>query len=494
MLTVPEISKVQDKGYIGGRYFGSHALKIWLHYIMGNTCYGLESYIVMSDSEDSTVTYMAVSSPFGGLSDIGSPGVDGPPVMPEDPYAYVVATFQTPPSPDYVPSPEYPPLPEFVPESYFPESDHEEDPEEDDDEDPEEYPSDYPTDRDDDDEEEEEPLRDETGDEEEDEDNKEEDEDNEEEEEEHLVLVDSVPPPVHRVTARISIRPQTPISLPSDTKIPSPPLPVSPPPPASPTYPLGYQAAMIRLRAKAPSNSHSLPLPLPIILSRTRSDAPPSGTPHILPIPLPNSSLSLLLPSTNHGADRPKVCLPPRKRLCFAFGPRYEVEESSSVLATRPTRGFKAAYGFIDTLYREIRRYPEKEVGYGITDTWGEMLKDMLGAPATDETELGRRMTNFVTTVRQDTYEIYVRLGEAQDERSLMSGRLNLLQRDRRTHAHTALLMKREARLSCGSTTVRDYSLVSSRSHSAGISCGDTKTDEYTADISDSTIGTVGTR
>ncbi|GKA04535.1 hypothetical protein Tco_0683655 [Tanacetum coccineum] len=30
---------------------------------------------VMSDYEDSTVTYTAVSSPFGGLSDIGSPGV-----------------------------------------------------------------------------------------------------------------------------------------------------------------------------------------------------------------------------------------------------------------------------------------------------------------------------------------------------------------------------------------------------------------------------------
>ncbi|GKF31324.1 hypothetical protein Tco_0101122, partial [Tanacetum coccineum] len=46
---------------------------------------------VMSDSEDSTVTYTAVSSPFGGLSDIGSLGVDGPPVMLEDPYAYVIA-------------------------------------------------------------------------------------------------------------------------------------------------------------------------------------------------------------------------------------------------------------------------------------------------------------------------------------------------------------------------------------------------------------------
>ncbi|GJW98293.1 hypothetical protein Tco_0180101 [Tanacetum coccineum] len=76
----------------------------------------LDADTVMSDSEDSTVTYTAVSSPFGGLSDIGSPGVDGPPVMPEDPYAYVVAAFQAPPSPDYVSGPEYPPSPDFVPE------------------------------------------------------------------------------------------------------------------------------------------------------------------------------------------------------------------------------------------------------------------------------------------------------------------------------------------------------------------------------------------
>ncbi|GKC44745.1 hypothetical protein Tco_1062467, partial [Tanacetum coccineum] len=120
---------------------------------------------VMSDYEDPTVTYTTVSSLFGGLSDIGSPGVDGPPVMPEDPYAYMVAAFQAPPSPDYVSVPEYPPLPEFVLEpvylefmppkdevlpvgeqpllaaasptadspGYVPESDLEEDPEEDDD-------------------------------------------------------------------------------------------------------------------------------------------------------------------------------------------------------------------------------------------------------------------------------------------------------------------------------------------------------------------------
>ncbi|GJW13421.1 hypothetical protein Tco_0017554 [Tanacetum coccineum] len=118
----------------------------------------------------------------------------------------------------------------------------------------------------------------------------------------------------------------------------------------------------------------------------------------------------------------------------------------------------------------------------------------MPGAPATDETELGRRMTNFVTTLRQDTYEIYVRLGEAQDERSLMSSRLNLLQRDRCAHAHTALLIEREARLSRGSTTVRDCSLASSRLRSTNTACRDTETDEYTPNTGDSSPELVGTR
>ncbi|GJU04258.1 hypothetical protein Tco_1114596 [Tanacetum coccineum] len=178
-----------------------------------------------TNSEDSIVTYMAVSSPFEGLSDIGSPRVDGLPMMPEDPYAYMVAVFQASLSPDYVPGPEEPehaPLsPEFVPESVYPEfmpleddviPDKEQplpaavlptanslgyipdfDPEEDDDEDPEEDPVDYPTDRND----EEEPFGDEPDDE---------DEDDEEEEEEHLAPADSIPPPpVHRTTARISI-------------------------------------------------------------------------------------------------------------------------------------------------------------------------------------------------------------------------------------------------------------------------------------------------
>ncbi|GKF01340.1 putative reverse transcriptase domain-containing protein, partial [Tanacetum coccineum] len=110
-------------------------------------------------------------------------------------------------------------------------------------------PADYPADRDDDDD---------------DDDDEDKDED---EEEEHPTPADSVPP-VHRMTARISIRDEPSISLPPREEverllalttpppspltplssplphIPSPPFPASPP--ASPIRLLGYRAAMIR--------------------------------------------------------------------------------------------------------------------------------------------------------------------------------------------------------------------------------------------------------
>nr|GEV22408.1 hypothetical protein [Tanacetum cinerariifolium] len=299
----------------------------------------------MSDSEDSTVTYKEVSSPFEGLSDIGSPGVEGPPMMLEDPYAYVVATFQAPPLPDYVPGPKEPEqapyLPEFVPELVYPnfvpledeillaeeqplpavdsptadspgyitESDPEED-----DKDPEEDPAGYPTDRDDDD-------------------------DDDEEDEELLAIPSPLPSPLSPLSSRLP-------------QIPSPPLPILPHLPlsspslhASPTYPLGYREAI--------STSHPPP---PIILPHTRasvamlrvaapstyilasrSETPPSGTPPFLPIPLPTSSPPpLLLPSMSRREDVPKVTLPPRKRLCIALGSRFEVGESSSASTARP--------------------------------------------------------------------------------------------------------------------------------------------------------------
>ncbi|GKD30110.1 hypothetical protein Tco_1240888 [Tanacetum coccineum] len=123
----------------------------------------------------------------------------------------------------------------------------------------------------------------------------------------------------------------------------------------------------------------------------------------------------------------------------FAFILMNESRQTQGYLTPRkrfrPPGGFRVDYGFVATMGREIMRDLERDVGYWITDTWDEILVDMPGAPATDETELGRRMTNFVTTFRQDTDEIYVRLDDEQTERQLMAGRLNMLYRDRRAHA-----------------------------------------------------------
>ncbi|GJU21892.1 hypothetical protein Tco_1155234 [Tanacetum coccineum] len=341
------------------------------------------------------ITYTEISSTFEELSDIGSPGVV--------------------PSPDYIPGPEEPQSPpplDCVPElspDYVLESDPEADPKEDDDEDPEEDPvaADGGDDRDDEDEPSEEDEDDDVDIE----------ADEDEEEEEHPAPADSVvvalpatdqapsaeetepfetdesaatppPHPAYRVTARISIPAPVPTPVWSDAEvarllaistppssplspwssplpqIPSPSLPLSPPspvlsptPPPSPICLLGYQAAMIRLRAEAASTSHSLPLPPPFILSPTRSDAPSSGIPPPLPISVPTSSPPLLLPSASRREDRLEVTLPPRKMLA--------------------------------TMDREIRRDPQREVGYGITDSWDEIVETLQGVLVSTDTELG---------------------------------------------------------------------------------------------------------
>ncbi|GKE37992.1 hypothetical protein Tco_1461397 [Tanacetum coccineum] len=249
----------------------------------------------MSDSDDSTITYTEVSSPFEGLSDMGSPGVVGPEYdglswMLDDPYVQVV--LHTPPSPNYVPDPEelgqaspsldfvlehaylefmpiedevFPveeqPLPATVSPTtdspgYIPKSDPEEEPKEDD-EDHEEDPVDYLANEGND------------GDDEDGSSDDGEDEDvdieGDEEEEEHpapadstaiaLLAVDHAPsaeetepfetdksvttPPPHlayRVTARISIRPQSSIKLPSREEVER--LLALPSPPPSPLSPL----------------------------------------------------------------------------------------------------------------------------------------------------------------------------------------------------------------------------------------------------------------
>nr|GEY93009.1 hypothetical protein [Tanacetum cinerariifolium] len=164
-------------------------------------------------------------------------------------------------------------------------------------------------------------------------------------------------------------------------------------PPPSPIRSLGYRAAMIQLRAEAASTS-----------------SPP-----------------LQLPSASRREDRPEVTLAPQKRLAG---------------------GLRADYGFVATMDREIMRVPEREVGYGITDSWDEIVETLQGAPVSTNTELGGYMREFEMRVRQDTDEIYMRLDDEQTERQLLAGRLNMLFRDRRAHAYTRHLMETEARMS----------------------------------------------
>nr|GEW41499.1 hypothetical protein [Tanacetum cinerariifolium] len=404
-----EINEVQDKGYIGGRYFGD---------------------FVILDSEHSTVTYTSISNDYDEPSDVGSLrvvvcGYDGLPMHP--------------PSPDYVPGPEYPPSSVYVP--YVPEPAYPEFmlPEDDvflAEEKPlpaavsptADSPANYLTDRDD--EEEKESSRDNA--------------DDEEEDDTHEAL-----------------RPQPPIAASTEALIAAAavtlPLPSPPPLPR-------YRAAMIQLRADSSSTSHPLPLPPPIELPRTRasmvtmravapftyilapqsgilpsgtppSGTPPSGTPPLLPIQLPTSSPPLLLPSTDCRADVPEVTLPPRKRLCIDLGPIYEIGECSSTPTARPTEGFRADCSFVGTLDVKIRRDPNREIGYGITNVWEDPDEITEEIPATDVAEFAKLMESEARASHEAWCSLWMLV-------------IRNVLRNRRSHARTARLIESEARAS----------------------------------------------
>ncbi|GJT09673.1 hypothetical protein Tco_0856715 [Tanacetum coccineum] len=311
----------------------------------------LQIGIKSQDSEHFTVTYTSVSILVEDDSDIGSPGINGPPIMPEDPYAYIMAAYQVPPSLDYIPGPEVPPSPDYIPSpeepqglrilpaeeqplpaaasptadspGYVPESDPEEEPEEDD-EDPEEDPTDYPADREDDDD-----------------DDEDEDED-EEEEEEHPSPADSVLL-VHRMTARISIRDEPSISLPPREEV----------------------ERLLALTTPPPSPLTPLSSPLPHIPSPPLPASPPPNSPTHIEIP--------------------ESCLPLRKRVRFASPtPSHEVGESSAAGAARQDGPAIARedpysvargdlYGFVDMVDVAPGHPMSRELDYGITDTWDDM-------------------------------------------------------------------------------------------------------------------------
>nr|GEX37018.1 reverse transcriptase domain-containing protein [Tanacetum cinerariifolium] len=126
-----------------------------------------------------------------------------------------------------------------------------------------------------------------------------------------------------------------------------------------------------------------------------------------------------------------KSCLPLWKRLRFAsLTPSQEVGESSTASAARQNEPAIAMddpyslvreelYGFFDRVDVATELPMSKELGYGITDIWDEL----------------------------ETTIMYSMMEEAQDDRSQLRGRVNLLYRDRSVHRHLAVMVEREARM-----------------------------------------------
>ncbi|GJU84903.1 hypothetical protein Tco_1292449 [Tanacetum coccineum] len=388
---------------------------------------------VYTDSEPGRVFWGADEE----LSDGGSPrvivyGYDGLPMQPVAPPSLdYVPGPEHPPSPDYVPGPEHPPSPvevPYVPEPEYPEylvpSDAEapledqplpadasptalspgyvadSDPDEDPEEDPEEDHADYPADGGDGDDE---PSDDDDDDDDTDDEDEEpfEDEDDDEEEEEHLApadssaipIVDPVPsagdteafktdetaptpvPSPRRHMARMFVRPQIPILLPSEAEVERLlALPIPPPSPLSPwSSPLPHISSP---PLPPPPSSLHLPPPVPTSLSLPSSPIPP--LPASLSIP----------PPVDRREDTPEVGLPPRKRLCMTTPTsRNEVGESLTA-APRPTR--------------------VKEVGYGIRDVWVDPTEAVEEVAPTILEGVNARVTELAAVQEQDTQDIYV--------------------------------------------------------------------------------------
>nr|GEV00790.1 putative reverse transcriptase domain-containing protein [Tanacetum cinerariifolium] len=193
-----------------------------------------------------------------------------------------------------------------------------------------------------------------------------------------------------RHTARMSVRPQTPILLP-------------------------YGAEVERLLA------------LPTL---------PSSLLTSLSSPLPPLPASLSIPPpVDHREDTSEAELPPHKRLCLTtLTSRYEVGESSTA-TPRPTRGHRADYGFISTIDAEIRRQRAEEVGYSIRNVWVDPAEAVEEDAQNRQTQLSQRVDILVED-KQFHYET-ARLLDQEDlgQLSAALGQIHALHTRDRTHA-----------------------------------------------------------
>ncbi|GJS65572.1 hypothetical protein Tco_0680136 [Tanacetum coccineum] len=401
--------------------------------------------------------------------------------------------------PDYMPKPIYPdyiPLEdehEFLAEEqplphidsptaetpgYVTKSDPEEDLEEYQDDETEDGPVDYPMDGEDD-------GDDDDGDSSGDDADGEDEDDEDEDEDEHLAPADSaivvpvdehvfppegtepvIPPPSTDITigARITVWPQTSISLPPEAEVerllamttpsPSPPISLSPPsarerlvrsmaPPAHSSPPSAHLSPLLP-SSGSPTQIQTLRIASTQALIDVVTAALPSP-------PLPPLPPSLYIPPpVDHRDDIPESEQPPRKRLYLStLGSRYEVGESSTA---RPTRGRGIDYGFVSTVDAEERRQGIRDVGYGIRDTWVDPAEAVPEIAPMTVGEVNTRVTELAELHEHDTQDLYALLEDAQDSRSRISQRVDmdsqrvdLLMGDRMTLQETVWMVEEEA-------------------------------------------------
>ncbi|GKE90963.1 hypothetical protein Tco_1572058, partial [Tanacetum coccineum] len=158
------------------------------------------------------------------------------------------------------------------------------------------------------------------------------------------------------------------------------------------------------------------------------------------------------LPSPVHETEMPEICLPLRKRPCRTTpGPGYEAGESSAAGTARQVRPAIAEanlYGFADMLDAAPGCQTSRELGYGIMDTWDELVGAIQEIAPTTLEGVNQRVIELATTIDQEDEIIYSQLNDAWYDRALLRARVNMLYRDRPFHRHTAILMEEEARLS----------------------------------------------
>ncbi|GKC95493.1 hypothetical protein Tco_1160935 [Tanacetum coccineum] len=101
--------------------------------------------------------------------------------------------------------------------------------------------------------------------------------------------------------------------------------------------------------------------------------------------------------------------MPLRKRSRFtAPTGRFEVGESSAAIAARQP-GLD-----VDTLDATPGRPMSRDVGYGITDVWDDMVRDMEGRAPTNLEELSQRVADLIATLTRDTHEMHARQAWSQ--------------------------------------------------------------------------------